>query len=136
MRLARRAPDGARPPASIVSDIEARLGTRYTIDTVTALQRGFPQVEFVWLMGSDNLEQFSRWRRWQQICAAAFPSRWCSGPAGFWRRSMPRLARRFGMSRAAGDPRRPCVVLDGPRNSESATAAAGTGSWCRAPRPC
>ena len=43
-----------------------RRSTRiYTIDTVAALRRRFPQVHFIWLMGSDNLEQFSRWRRWQ-----------------------------------------------------------------------
>jgi hypothetical protein len=27
-----------------VTGIEARLGTRYTVDTVTALQKRFPQV--------------------------------------------------------------------------------------------
>src|SRR6266700_1688109 len=46
----------ARHPRLIVSDIERQLGTRYTIDTVAALQRRFPAIRFVWLMGSDNLE--------------------------------------------------------------------------------
>jgi nicotinate-nucleotide adenylyltransferase len=61
---ARRCAAGTR---IVVTGIEARLHTRFTIDTVRALKRHFPQVNFVWLMGSDNLEQFSRWRRWQQI---------------------------------------------------------------------
>ncbi len=52
----------ARHPRIRVSGIESRLGTRYTIDTVTALQRRFPRVRFVWLMGTDNLAQFGRWR--------------------------------------------------------------------------
>ena len=50
-----------------VSDLEARLGTTYTADTITALRRRFPQARFVWLMGGDNLAQFPYWRRWQQI---------------------------------------------------------------------
>jgi nicotinic acid mononucleotide adenylyltransferase len=53
----------------IVTDLESRLNTRFTIDTIAALQRRFPKAAFVWLMGSDNLEQFSRWRRWQEIAA-------------------------------------------------------------------
>ena len=60
-----RAREIARPGYIFVTDIEARLGTRYTVDTVTALQKRFAHVDFVWLMGSDNLEQFTRWRRWQ-----------------------------------------------------------------------
>ena len=56
-------------PRLIVTDMERALGTRYTMDTVAALQRRFPQVRFVWLMGSDNLAQFSRWRHWQQMRA-------------------------------------------------------------------
>jgi nicotinate-nucleotide adenylyltransferase len=54
-------------PRMIATGIEAELGTRFTIDTLRALRRHFPHVRFVWLMGSDNLVQFPRWRRWQQI---------------------------------------------------------------------
>ncbi|MDF3075447.1 MAG: nadD [Alphaproteobacteria bacterium] len=50
-----------------VTDIETRLGTRYTADTIAALQRQFPRLNFVWLMGADNLAQISRWDRWQSI---------------------------------------------------------------------
>jgi nicotinate-nucleotide adenylyltransferase len=54
-------------PRIRVSDIEARLGTRYTADTLASLQRRFPRVGFVWLMGADNLLQISRWERWRNI---------------------------------------------------------------------
>ena len=47
--------------------IEARLGTRYTVDTVRALVRRYPRNRFVWLMGADNLAQFHRWRDWRGI---------------------------------------------------------------------
>lgn len=54
-------------PRVRVSDLEKRMATRYTIDTVTGLQRRFPQLRFVWLMGSDNLMTFHRWRNWQEL---------------------------------------------------------------------
>jgi nicotinate-nucleotide adenylyltransferase len=54
-------------PRMIASGLEAELGTRFTIDTLRALKRRFPGVNFVWLMGSDNLVQIPRWRRWQHI---------------------------------------------------------------------
>jgi nicotinate-nucleotide adenylyltransferase len=50
-----------------VSDIETRLATTYTADTLRALRRRFPRARFVWLMGGDNLVQFPYWRRWQTI---------------------------------------------------------------------
>ncbi len=53
----------------LVSDLEAQLGTRYTIDTLEALKHRFPRTDFVWLMGADNLAGFHRWRRWQDIFA-------------------------------------------------------------------
>ena len=39
----------------------------YTLDTLRALTRRFPQVRFVWLMGADNLMQVDRWADWPQI---------------------------------------------------------------------
>jgi len=44
-------------------------GSLYTVDLVTALKRRFPGVNFVWLMGADNLAQFHRWRAWDKIFA-------------------------------------------------------------------
>ena len=52
---------------AIVSDIESRLGTRYTVDTLRSLRRRFPHTRFVWLMGSDNLVSFHRWKDWRTI---------------------------------------------------------------------
>lgn len=56
-----------RDPRIIATDIEARLGQRYTVRTVALLKRRFPRVRFVWLMGADGLVQFPRWRRWRRI---------------------------------------------------------------------
>jgi nicotinate-nucleotide adenylyltransferase len=60
VHMARRAPIR-------VSAIERELGTRYTIDTLRKIQRRWPKRRFVWLMGSDNLAQFVRWKNWRGI---------------------------------------------------------------------
>ncbi len=56
-------------PRMLVSDAEARLGLRYTIDTVRALKARWPRVRFVWLMGADALMEFHRWRGWTDLMA-------------------------------------------------------------------
>lgn len=56
-----------RHPRVVVTDIEARLGTRFTAETLSRLQARYPGVRFVWLMGADNLAQFHRWQRWRAI---------------------------------------------------------------------
>ena len=54
-------------PRVAITDIESRLGTRYTADTLARLQRLYPQARFVWLMGADNLVSFHRWEHWDWI---------------------------------------------------------------------
>jgi len=54
-------------PAMRVSDVETRVGTTWTIDTLNSLVARYPGVRFVWLMGSDNLAGFHRWRGWTDI---------------------------------------------------------------------
>ena len=57
----------ARHPKIRVTDIESRLGTQFTADTLKALVTRFPSCRFVWLMGADNLAQISSWRDWTKI---------------------------------------------------------------------
>jgi len=47
--------------------IEAELGTRYTIDTLKKLVRRYPNRQFIWIMGVDNLVQLPQWRDWRGI---------------------------------------------------------------------
>ena len=65
-RLAAAAALAAHPRLAVL-DVEARLGTRYTVDTLKLLRRRFPHVHFVWLMGADILVELRRWRRWPAI---------------------------------------------------------------------
>jgi len=60
----------ARRSRIVPTAIEARLGTRYTADTLRKLQRRFPNRRFIWLMGADNLAQFHLWRDWRRIARA------------------------------------------------------------------
>ncbi|KUF12799.1 nicotinate-nucleotide adenylyltransferase [Pseudoponticoccus marisrubri] len=68
--LARRM-DAARAlvshPRILISDFEAQAGTRFTAETLAALQARHRGVRFVWLMGADNLAQLHRWDRWHEI---------------------------------------------------------------------
>jgi nicotinate-nucleotide adenylyltransferase len=57
----------AQHPRIDVTDLEARIGTRYTYETVRYLVRRAPRVRFVWIMGADNLRSFHRWQRWRGI---------------------------------------------------------------------
>lgn len=87
--LAQRLRDGQAlmgDPRVIVTGLEAWLKTRMTADTIIELQRLYPGVRFVWLMGADNLVQFSRWDRWREIAARV--------PIGVMARPGSRLAAR------------------------------------------
>ena len=66
LQSARSLCDGRR---IVATTIESRLHTRYTFDTLRALRTRFPRVEFVWLMGADNLVQLPRWQHWLGIAA-------------------------------------------------------------------
>jgi nicotinate-nucleotide adenylyltransferase len=68
-RLA-RAKAVARHPRIRVAALEAELGTRFAVDTVAALQRRFPQHQFVWLAGGDIVAELHRWRRWRDFLRA------------------------------------------------------------------
>jgi nicotinate-nucleotide adenylyltransferase len=57
----------ARGTRIVPTAVEARLGTRYTADTLRKLVRLHPHRRFIWLMGADNLAQFHRWRDWRTI---------------------------------------------------------------------
>jgi nicotinate-nucleotide adenylyltransferase len=54
-------------PRVVVTDIEARIGSRYTYETLAWIKRRAPSVYFVWIMGADNLREFHRWRHWRLI---------------------------------------------------------------------
>ncbi|HWA18929.1 MAG TPA: nicotinate-nucleotide adenylyltransferase [Devosia sp.] len=54
-------------PAIEVTGFEAAHGFTYSFETLEFLVGAAPSVRFVWIMGSDNLEHFDRWERWEDI---------------------------------------------------------------------
>jgi nicotinate-nucleotide adenylyltransferase len=111
----------------LVSDIEAQFGTRFTVDTLRALTRRFPQAHFVWIMGSDNLVQLPRWRSWQRIFTLA-PIAVVARPGSTASARKSLAARRFAFacrkpSRRFAEILPPAwTILEGPRDAASATA--------------
>ena len=86
----------ARHPRIRVTDIENRLGTRYTAQTVKRLQQRYPSIRFVWLMGADNLLQIPRWRSWQAIFHALPIAILDRGPySNFYRAMAGQAAQKF-----------------------------------------
>jgi nicotinate-nucleotide adenylyltransferase len=59
----------ADDPRIDVSCLEAVIGTRYTVDTITYLRRRAAGLRLVWIMGADNLAQFHRWENWRRIAS-------------------------------------------------------------------
>jgi nicotinate-nucleotide adenylyltransferase len=74
-----------------VTDIESRIGTRYTAETLRYLARTNGGVRFVLLMGADNLAQLHRWDDWTSIMRMV--------PVGVLAR--PEMGLRAGLSAAA-----------------------------------
>jgi nicotinate-nucleotide adenylyltransferase len=60
----------AKDPRIKVTAFEAAYPSRYTADTVRLVKARNPGVDFVWIMGADNLRDFHRWERWRSIVMA------------------------------------------------------------------
>jgi nicotinate-nucleotide adenylyltransferase len=65
-RLASAEALAAGHPRLAVSDLEARIGTRYSVDTIGWLRRHL-RADLVWLIGADNLAQLPQWRGWRRL---------------------------------------------------------------------
>ena len=143
--LARRL-DSARGIADgrriVATDIERRLRTRYTRDTLLRLRQLFPRVRFVWLMGADGLAELPRWRRWRDVVRAV-PIAVLPRPGYNHRALSGAAARRLAHARrpaeaAAGlaNSAAPAwVFLHAPQTDISATAlrSSSRGTWPEGP---
>jgi nicotinate-nucleotide adenylyltransferase len=126
----------ARDPRIVVTDIEARLGTRYTAATLQALLPRYQGVRFVWLMGADNLADFHRWKDWDWIMRTV-PIGVLGRPGEQLAAGCSPAARRFQRYRL--QPRRaealpfraaPCwTLLNGPMVNMSSTQIRARGEW-------
>ncbi len=118
----------AADPRIVVTDVETRMGTRATADTLAGLFARYPGVRFVWLMGADNLAQLHRWDRWQAI-VHALPIGVLARPGEQLRAGLSPAARRFAAARldagrAAALPFRAApawTLVTGPMSGHSST---------------
>ena len=100
-------------PRIRVTDIERRLGTRHTADTLALLLARFPKHSFVWLMGADNLVQVSEWKDWRRIFRLV-PIAVFSRPPYSKRALVARAARVFARSWAAESRARSIAAMSAP----------------------
>jgi nicotinate-nucleotide adenylyltransferase len=54
-------------PRVKVTAFEAAYKVRFTADTVTLVKAHHRNVNFIWVMGADNLKSFHHWQRWRHI---------------------------------------------------------------------
>jgi nicotinate-nucleotide adenylyltransferase len=123
-------------PRVEVTDLETRLGTRYTAQTLSALNALYPRVRFVWLMGADNLAQFHKWQNWRWIMNNI--------PVGVLARPGERISARFSPaarvyrharikayeSQILGHMRSPAwCFVNVPMSSHSSSAIRASGFW-------
>lgn len=125
-------------PGVTITDIESRLGTRYTAETLASLKQAYPGVNFVWLMGADNLTEFHRWENWREI--------FYSVPIGILARPNQRISprmspaarqfRRFRLrgreaKRLAGMETPAWCFVNVPMNDLSSTRIRASGNWAQ-----
>lgn len=127
-RLASAAAIAARHARILPTDLEARLGTRYTVQTLALLTRRFRRCRLVWLMGADNQVQIPRWQGWRRIFAlvpiVVFPRPGWTRKALFGRatRVMAKSRRPHARASALPDMAAPAwLLLPGREHPASAT---------------
>jgi nicotinate-nucleotide adenylyltransferase len=122
-----------------VSDFEQRAGSPYTVDTVRRLKRLHPEHRFIWLLGSDTLPNFHKWRDWRglarELPIAVIPRRGYDSPAHAARAMgwLRRFVHPSGQAKSWTDWSEPAIIfLRLPPDPTSATAIrASDPNWHR-----
>ena len=104
----------ARHPRIVVTDIESRLHTRYTVDSLAALKYRFPKAHFVWLMGADNMQQMPRWHKWPEIFSSV-PVAVFRRPAYAAGRGRGKAAQRFDKAWVSASQAKNLALMPPPR---------------------
>ncbi len=50
-----------------IIDVEKMIKKSYSYNVVILLKQRFPHINFIWIMGSDNLISLHRWYRWREF---------------------------------------------------------------------
>lgn len=119
----------ATDPRIKVTAFEAGAAVRFTADTIALARARNAGVDFVWIMGADNLRQFHLWQRWRDI-ARSVPIAVIDRPGSTLAFLSSRMAQTFARHRIdetdAGRLARmrppAWTFIHGPRSSLSSTA--------------
>ncbi|WP_323766427.1 nicotinate-nucleotide adenylyltransferase [Marinovum sp.] len=125
-----------RHPRVEITDYEARVGTRYTAETLQALRDDYRGTNFIWLMGADNLVQLPQWQDWQQIVETV-PIGILARPGDRIRARNSKAARIYAGARIRGRESRRLAEAEAPAwcfvnvpmRAESSSAIRATGDW-------
>jgi nicotinate-nucleotide adenylyltransferase len=137
------AEQAARGAAIRVSDFERREATRYTVDSVRRLKQRHPEHCFIWLLGSDTLPNFHKWRDYRglarEVPIAVIPRRGYDSAAHAARAMgwLRRFVHPSGQARSWTEWSAPAIIfLRLPTDLTSATAIrAADPSWYRRSPP-
>ena len=137
------AEQAARGVAIRVSDFERREATRYTVDSVRRLKQRHPEHCFIWLLGSDTLPNFHKWRDYRglarEVPIAVIPRRGYDSAAHAARAMgwLRRFVHPSGQARSWTEWSAPAIIfLRLPTDLTSATAIrAADPSWYRRSPP-
>jgi len=119
----------ADDPRIKVTAFEAGSSIRYTADMIEHVTTRNPGVDFVWIMGADNLRDFHLWQRWREI-AQTVPVAVIDRPGATLSFLSSKMAQTFSRSRVDESDagrlvriRPPAwTFIHGPRSSLSSTA--------------
>ena len=50
-----------------VTDIEHKINSSYSYESLNFIQNYYKNIKFYWLMGADNLINFHQWQKWRDI---------------------------------------------------------------------
>lgn len=123
-------------PRVAITDIETRLSTRFTANTLDNLFRLYPGVKFVWLMGADNLKTFHHWQHWDWIFENV-PIGVLARPGEQLLAGLAPAAQRYARYRLPESKARSLamrkapawILLTGPMSAHSSTAIRASGAW-------
>ncbi|KAF0675289.1 nicotinate-nucleotide adenylyltransferase [Profundibacterium mesophilum] len=135
-RMAHAARLAARDRRITVTDVEARMGTQMTWESVEALRRAYRGQRFVWLMGADNLAVLHLWAQWTRLMRT-IPIGVLARPSESLAARLSPAARRFDHARLRqsqagrlGRIAAPCwCLIDIPMVKDSSTALRAAGRW-------
>ena len=50
-----------------VKEIEKKINSKYSYESINFIQNHYKNIKFFWLMGADNLINFHKWEKWNNI---------------------------------------------------------------------